>query len=85
MANALMQAALEYQAKVIRGLAFLDAEGTVAERQATADSCSAFRAWIDDFRNAKADTTTMQARRRGADLTIEVWRSINANRRMGQI
>ncbi len=72
---------LEHQAKVIRSLEFLDAKGTMAEKEAHALASQAYRAWIEDYENAVAEFETIKARRLRAELTIEVWRSVNANRR----
>ena len=78
--------ALEHQAKTIKGLAFLDATGaTMAEKEAEAVSSSAYRAWIEDYENAVADSETIKAKRKRAELTVEVWRSINANQRRGNV
>ena len=76
---------LEYQRKVIYGLAFLDATGTVGEREATAYASSTYRAFVEDYENAVAECETMAAKRKRAELTIEVWRSLNANQRRGNI
>lgn len=75
--------ALEFQAKAILGMEFLDAEGTVAEREAKARASTAHRAFINDYENAVAECETIRAKRKRAELTIEVWRSLNANRRQG--
>ena len=75
--------ALEYQVKTIKALEYLSATGTVAEREATAESSKSYRAWIEDYENAVADRETMYAKRKRAELTIDVWRSLNANRRQG--
>jgi mevalonate pyrophosphate decarboxylase len=75
--------AMDHQCKTIKGLAFLEATGSVAERNAKADSSVTYRAWINDYENAYADMKIYESKRKRADLTIEVWRSLNANRRQG--
>ena len=75
--------ALEYEAKSIRGLVFLDATGTMAEKEAKAVSSSPYRAWIEDYENAYAECETIRAKRKRAELSIDVWRSLNASRRQG--
>ena len=75
--------ALEHQAKVIKGLTFLETTGTVAERSATADSCQTFRAFIADLENAVYDMEATAAKRKRAELTIDLFRTIEASRRAG--
>ena len=75
--------AMEYQLKTIKGLAFLEAKGTVADRTAESESCLTYRTWVNDFENSYAEMKTMESKRKRAELTIDVWRSINANRRQG--
>ena len=75
--------ALEFQCKTIRALEYLDATGTVAERDALSYASKVFRAFTEDYENAVAEHETIKARRKRAELTIEVWRSLNANRRQG--
>lgn len=75
--------AMEYQLKTIKGLSFLEAKGTVADRTAESESCLTYRTWVNDYENSYADMKIMDSRRKRAELTIDVWRSINANRRQG--
>jgi|TARA_R100001086_G_scaffold242819_1_gene170965 flagellar biosynthesis chaperone FliJ len=77
--------ALEHQVKTIKALAYLDADGTVGERTATADSSQVYQAWINTYENAIATSETTKAKRKRAELTIDVWRSINANRRIANV
>tara|TARA_R110002020_G_scaffold145872_4_gene320163 strand:- start:190 stop:516 length:327 start_codon:yes stop_codon:yes gene_type:complete len=77
--------ALEHQAKTIKALVFLEAIGTVAEREAKANSSGTFRAFVEDYQNAVADREIMGAKRKTHELVIDVWRSCNANRRQGNI
>jgi len=76
---------LEHQRKTIKGLAYLEADGTVQAREASAYSSLTYRAWVEDYENAWADSATIQAKRKRAELTIDVWRSLNAGRRKGNI
>jgi len=75
--------ALEYQVKTIKAFGFLNASGTVGEKTAISESSAPYKAWIEDYENAVADKETITAKRKRAELTIEVWRSLNANRRQG--
>ena len=78
--------ALEFEIKTIKAVAFLKAEGTMAEKEASACSDTGYQAWVEDYENAVVSRETTAAKRERAALTIEVWRSLNANRRqVGQV
>lgn len=72
---------LEQQRKVVYGLAFRDASGTVAERDAVAHSSPEFKVICEDIENAWADKTTIETKIKAAELTIELYRSVNAAHR----
>jgi hypothetical protein len=76
---------LHHQLKVKKAIAFLDAEGTVGERQAHADSSLLVRKLIGDIGNATADKETLKAKRKTRELTVEVWRTQSSNRRSGNV
>lgn len=40
---------------------------------------------VQEYENAVIDLETISAKRKSAELNIEVWRSINANQRTGNI
>lgn len=44
-----------------------------------------YREWIKENHDANYDAYIIAAKRRRAEYVIEVWRSINANRRQGNI
>lgn len=67
--------ALEHERKVVRGNEFLKAKGTVAEREAVAESSEAFIQIVNDIENAWADKATLETKIKAAELTIDVWRS----------
>jgi predicted transcriptional regulator len=77
--------ALEHQGKVTLAERFLGSTGTVAEREAQSKASTAYKRFVEDYENAIADKEVEAAKRKRAELTIEVWRSTNANRRAGQI
>lgn len=81
-------AGLERQEKTVKAIAFLDTAGqklTVAEREAVAYSHSTYREHTQKIADATADFETMRNKRLTAELIVEVWRSINASRRKGNI
>jgi len=75
--------ALEYQIKTIKGLTYLESTGTIAEREAKACSSEKYHEFTDDYETAVLEKETLAAKRKRAELVIEVWRSLNANRRQG--
>lgn len=78
-------AGLDRQEKTIKSVAFLDAVGKVAEREASAYISQAFCEHITKIENATVDYETMRNKRMTAELIVEVWRSENANRRRGNV
>jgi hypothetical protein len=66
---------LEQRRKVVFGTEFLEAEGTVAEREARAHASDAFLSVVKEIENAWAEKTTVETKLRAAELTIDVWRS----------
>ena len=77
--------ALEHKAKVIRSQQYLSASGTVAEREAKALASQEYQDFVESYENIMADREIEAAKRKRAELTIDVWRSAGANRRSGQI
>lgn len=63
--------------------AFIQAEGTVAERNAEAEGVEEVEASDDAYVNAVIEYETYRAKRQRAELVIEVWRTIQSNRRAG--
>jgi uncharacterized protein (UPF0335 family) len=76
---------LEYQAKVIKGQAYLDATGTIQARDAQAVTTPEYKAIIEEIENAWAEKETLQAQFKAAELMVEVWRSQQATNRRGNI
>lgn len=77
--------ALEHLLKVEKSVQFLEAEGPVAEREAKAMASDRYKALVDEFKQTVIDAETIGARRKTAELQIEVWRTQQANRRQGNI
>lgn len=75
--------AKEAGAKVARESAFLGSSGSVAERQAMAGTSPEVRAALEALEAAYYDLEILRAKRQRALLVIEVWRSLNSNRRAG--
>ncbi len=78
---------LEHTLKVVKAQAFLEAkgEGTNQEREAKAYTSEDYRRTREVYENAVIEMETIAAKRKSRELTIEVWRSQNANRRQGNV
>lgn len=61
--------------------AFLDVTGTVAEREAKSHQFDTVKESAESHSNAVAEKMTLMAKRKAAELTIDVWRSQNASSR----
>lgn len=71
----------EISRKRVRARVFLTEVGTVAERQAKAEIHEDAVTADDRYIGCIESFETLKARRQRAEIVIEVWRSINANRR----
>ena len=70
-----------YYTKLIKAKHFLDAGGTVAERDAIAYNSTEFTTYVDNLRDATIDLELLEARRESWHREIEIWRTLSANRR----
>jgi len=66
-------------------IAFAEAEGTMAERDAYAERSSDYQSVIEEYREAVYEAERIGTLLKGAELTIEVWRTQNANNRRGHV
>ena len=67
--------------KLEKAKAFLGAVGTVAERNAIADSHPDVWACINAGENILVDFKLLEAKRNMAETVMDLWRSLNASRR----
>jgi len=65
--------------------AFVNAEGTVAERNAEATISDDVEALDDAYIAALIRYETLKAKRQHAELCIEVWRTVESSRRKGNV
>ena len=79
------KAYLEHRIKIERGQRFLDAEGTVGEREAWAWTDSAVKGLCEDYRDCVTELETLATKFKAAELAIEVWRTQQANSRRGHV
>jgi hypothetical protein len=75
--------AAEMTVKQEREIAFLEADGTQAERAAKANSSGRVKLAAKAVEAAVFEKEMLKARRSTALVVIDVWRSLNSNRRAG--
>lgn len=77
---------LYYRIKARKGIVKLESEHkTVSLKEAAADCDPEVLELYSERCDAVVEYETIRARRKRAELTIEVWRSVNANRRQGSV
>lgn len=75
----------EYKAKSIRQAMFLRHSGTVAERQALAESSDEYQEALATYFEALREYEHVRNKRATEAIVIDVWRSVNSARNKGQI
>lgn len=80
-----LQLYLEAKEKTILSMSMLDLVGTVQEKDCKARTSSTYMEWLEQYKDAVADFELQRNKRKRAELTIECWRSENANLRRGNI
>jgi hypothetical protein len=73
----------EWKAKATRQQIFMHVTGTVAERNAKAETHADVSTAMDSYFLAVAAYSKMANKRETARITLDVWRSLQANRRSG--
>jgi len=74
------------KARVIALVKLASEEKSDAAKGTAAHASNEYKTWVDEYRNAIVDLEITKAHRKLAELTVEVWRSANANRRQaGQV
>jgi hypothetical protein len=76
----------EYVVDTVRKRMFLVAEGTsVEQRKAVAETSAEVQESIGIYLDATSAFEKLKAKRATEELIVEVWRSLNANRRQGNV
>lgn len=75
----------EFKIKQIKAQVFLHSEGTVDARKAEAELSEATLDAEENYLQAMQDFKAMKYKRETENQVIELWRSLNANRRQGNI
>ena len=80
-------ASLEAKKKTVVALAFSAAagKGGIGEREHLAHASQEYLDWTEDYENAVVEYETFRNKRRTEESIVEVWRSMNANRRVGNV
>ena len=75
----------DYKAKQVKAEIFLSKTGTKDERESEALCSASYLEVMDAKRQIDTELQIIIAKRKTCELTIEVWRSQQANRRQGNI
>ena len=65
----------------MKGMGFLQADGTVAERDAKSVTSDIFQGWNEDLENAVAESETYENKRKVEELIVRTYQTISANLR----
>ena len=78
---------LEHRLKVAKAMAYIETspDQAVAMRESLALTSETYKNALETYENAVVEMETIAAKRKSRELTIEVWRSQNANKRSGNI
>ena len=76
---------LDDQKKTVEAIAFMNAEGSAAERAQKAKADNGYQDHIQAINEARIEFETMRNQRQTAALQIEMWRSVNSAMKMGNI
>ena len=72
--------------KTVRSLAFLEAPaGTVGDRTAYSETSETYKTAVSDYRDACYEYERVKAKRQHCELKIELFRTLEASRRRGNI
>ena len=74
---------LEDNKKTILGKEYLQAAGTVADRNSIASTSDVFQDYLEEIENAWADHKFLENKRATEKIVIDVYRTISANQRNG--
>ena len=72
-----------YVSKKTKDIEFESAQGSVELRKALAGASDSYEQAMEKYFDAIETSEALQNKRKTAQLRIDVWRSVNANRRQG--
>lgn len=76
---------IEDKKKTVKATQMANMDGSISGREMEALASDEYKAVCDEYRDAVYDYEMLRNRRKSAELTIELWRSMNANRRQGNV
>lgn len=76
---------LHYRVKQIKAAIFVHENGSVAMRQAVAEGHTHTETAVAEYLDAYQKSEALQNKRKTEALVIDVWRSLNASKRLGNI
>lgn len=76
---------LDHAIKITLAQAFLNSDGTVAEREARSRQDKDYLAKVDELRGATTELHTIETKLKAAEMTMELYRTQAANSRRGNI
>ena len=76
---------LEHKIKIERSQRFLDADGTVGEREAWAWTDTGVYRLVNELRDCITELDTVATKFKASELLVEVWRTQQANSRRGHV
>lgn len=77
--------ALSEMRKTVRAFCFSDAKGGVKVREMAAECHCDYIAHIEKIKQAEIHYFTMTNKRKRAELTVELYRTVSANQRRGNV
>ena len=75
----------DYAIKMTEAAIVVHSEGAMELRKATAKDSDAYKQAVDNYLNAVNRYNDVNNKRKTELLITEIWRSLNANRRLGNI
>lgn len=76
---------LRNQEKTHLGLSFLAAHGTMAEKEAHSRTSVEYKAWQKAMEDAVLEYEILKNKRNTEAMIVEVWRTLSANMRRGNV
>lgn len=76
---------LEHKVKITRSQKFLMVDGAVAAREAMALASPEYQEVVEELKDCITELETLLTKFKAAELVIDVWRTMNANKRRGHI
>jgi len=73
------------QRKTIKAMVYLQATGTNGEREQKAYASQSYKDHLEKMESTSIDWEILKNKRKTEELIVDAWRSLNANRRQGNV